>query len=241
MLNWSDDTQQYFTSDVTADALQVLMMLLTLLSFLVTWSAWLWEADSIRLPITVSIFFIIKMVSDASLALSPPTGFFMGPVLKSIALNRVNNFFVSNCDPWVGNALITFIFAFRLETRWLKWVQGVLAVITMIFVLLVLIVYKLSFSFSYFSAIIAVLFGYIFSFDLQELWEKWNVTMMSEGCQTLPTNPSVEAQALNSTAEYGVVVDAGLNDKNKKNKDKSVCAGVSVDTAMPSAPMQRDD
>lgn len=218
------------------------MMLLSLLSFLVTWSTWLWEADSIRLPIAVSIFFTIKMVSDASLALSPPTGFFMGPVLKSIAFNRVNNFFVSNCDPWVGNALMTFMFAFRLETRWLKWAQGVLAVVTMVFVLLVLIVYKLSFSYSYFSAIIAVLFAYIFSYDLQELWEKWNVTMMTEGCQTLPPDTSAEAYVLNSTADNGIVVDAGLNDKDKKKKDKSIGTGTSEnESALPAAPLQRDE
>ena len=194
------------------------MLLLTLLSFLCMWGAWLWEGENLRLPIATVIFYILKMVSDSSLLLAKPDLYFMGPTLRNVALDRVTNLFLSNCDPWVGNALMTFIFAFLLNTRWLKALQIVLSIVTMVFVLLVLIVYHLSWSFSYFSAIIAVLFAFIMSFDLNQFWEKWNQEMLAEGTQTAAPQNVSEIQPINPDAD-AVVVESTPSPLNPKAVD----------------------
>lgn len=199
------------------------MLLLTLVTFLFMWGTWLWDGDNLRLPFATVIFFVTKMISDWSLLLGPPQNFLLGPTLRKVALNRVTNLFLSNVDPWVGNALFAFLFAFLLNSRWMKAVQITLAVVTMVIVLLVLIVYKLSWSFSYYSAILVDLFAFVLSFDLNDFWEKWNSEMMSEGTQTkrVKSTAQVESHALSSDPA-DVVVESQPNVHAPENQDVKI-------------------
>lgn len=223
ILTWSDNSQKYFAGDTTADALQILMLLLTLVCFLFMWGAWLWDGDNLRLPFATVLFFAVKMISDWSLLLGPPANYLLSPTLRRVTLDRVTNLFLSNVDPWVGNAFFAFMFAFLLNNRWLKGVQIVLSLLTMALVLLVLIVYKLSWSFSYYSAILVGLFAFIISFDLNQFWENWNAEMLSEGTQTRRIRPSAHAEAHVLSADPAdSVVESEPNMHTPENQDVKV-------------------
>jgi len=174
ILNLADPVQHYFSSETTTNALQVVFLLLSGFSFLMLWATWLYEGNNVRLPAAIVIFYLIKMLSDMSLTLQPPSGLLWSSAISSSGLLKVTNLFVANVDPWVGNALLTFLFAFFLKNKTLKIIQMTLAIITMILVLIVLVFYQLSFSFAINSAILVSVFAFTYSYDLNAFYEKWN-------------------------------------------------------------------
>ena len=174
ILNLADPVQHYFSGERTTDALQVSFLVISLFSFIMLWGTWAYEGNNLRLPAATFLFYLMKMLSDISLTLQPPNGLIWSKTISNIGLFKVTNLFMANVDPWVGNALLTFIFAFLLENKILKIVQIILSILTMIFVLIVLVFYQLSYSFAINSAVLIAVFSFVYSYDLNGFYEQWN-------------------------------------------------------------------
>ena len=174
ILNTFLPSQVVFAAPLTVDALQVIFLLLSILSFLCLWSTWLFQGNSARLPVATVLFYAIKMLSDVSMSLESPDCVIFSPILSRSYFLSSDTLFLSNVDPWVANALFTFIFAFLLENKLLRILQSLLALLTLLWVLSVLVIYQLSFSFAINSAFLTVFFAFVFSFDVNSFYEKWN-------------------------------------------------------------------
>lgn len=183
ILNSFLPSQAVFAAPSTVDALQVIFLLLSISSFLCLWSTWLFQGNSVRLPVATVLFYAIKMLSDVSLSLQSPDSVIFSPILSRSNFLSFDMLFLSNVDPWVANALFTFIFAFLLENKLLRILQSLLALLTLLWVLSVLVIYQLCFSFAINSAFLTVFFAFVFSFDVNLFYEKWNDGILNETVQ----------------------------------------------------------
>lgn len=174
MLNVAQPAQKYFLNEAYVNGLQIGMISLSVISFFSTWMIWFYCGDNLRFPITIVIFFFMKLVADVSLTLEMPTNIVMSKSINLQNRNLWSNLFLSNTDPFVGLALITFSFAFSIERKSLKITQALMGIITLIFVMFVEIIFQLSFSFSIYSALMIFLFAYVLSYDVDRFYSKWN-------------------------------------------------------------------
>lgn len=163
--------QQYLSASSTLFALQLVFFACVLINLLFALTHWFLRSEALTLPISVVLFYAVKLLSDASLTLDPPANFLWSDFLPSRLGLSYEQLFLANVDPYSGLVVLSLAYFTSVRPRVLRLPCVCFALASLFFLVFTDLTFQLEHSFSIFSAVVVALFSYIVAADLGALVE----------------------------------------------------------------------
>lgn len=190
------------------------MLILTAICFLMSWVDWICNSTSIKFPAAWLLLILVKTAADCSLTLKQPDDKIESKVVQYFSNCFMRFLFYSNLDLITATCLMAFLFAFDSQTKIVQIIQSTISSIALLLAVLTLFISQLTYSYSVCSAVLGVFFSYVFSSDIQRIYESWNELASEPPKSNFEKNATdaVNQSTVSHTTENTLLSSAGKSE-----------------------------
>lgn len=168
VLESMEGLQNYFSNPNLVLSCEIILFVLLFGCVAAMAVHWIVFSDSLKLPVVILIFYVVKLLSDCSLIVDkPPKVLWENIAIFGTSVGS-DRFFFSNVDPISGLLLISFLYSLSIEGKAGRISCASISFFAFVYGIVIQLIFQLVHSYAVFSAIIVVGFGFIIGDDIIE-------------------------------------------------------------------------
>lgn len=173
--------QSYFSTPSLIIACELLLFFFFFFCVIGISAHWILYSESLKLPIVVLIFYIVKLLSDCALVVDKPPKMIWQDIPLFGTTITYHKFFLGNIDPITGLILISFLYSFSIKEQFMRYLMIAVSFFGLFYAIIMQLVFELVHSYAVYSAIIATGFAFIVTVDLLEyIQRQYNVRSLDK-------------------------------------------------------------